>query len=104
MRRTISRCWSLWVWSPGSLRPRTPSRCAGRRMWGAPPSTRHRPRDAGDQTNTLNRGSSALKLTLSGRPLRVASYFTPFNYQFLNDNDLDYGGMGALLIPGSTST
>jgi hypothetical protein len=31
----------------------------------------------------------------------VASYFTPNNYQFLNDNDLDYGGMGALLIPNS---
>ena len=57
--------------------------------------------DAGDPTNTINRGSSALKLTVSGSTLRVASYFTPFNYQFLNDNDLDYGGMGALLIPNS---
>lgn len=57
--------------------------------------------DAGDPTNLTNRGSSALKLTPNGSTLRVASYFTPYNYQFLNDNDLDYGGMGALLIPNS---
>jgi hypothetical protein len=57
--------------------------------------------DAGDPTSATNRGSSALKLTPTGSTLRVASYFTPFNYQFLNDNDLDYGGMGALLIPNS---
>ena len=58
--------------------------------------------DAGDPTNPINRGSSALKLTPTGSTLHVASYFTPYNYQFLNDNDLDYGGMGALLIPNST--
>ena len=57
--------------------------------------------DAGDPTNLINRGESALKLTPTGSTLRVASYFTPSNYQFLNDNDLDYGGMGALLIPNS---
>jgi hypothetical protein len=57
--------------------------------------------DAGDPTNLTNRGSSALKLTPTGSTLRVASYFTPYNYQFLNDRDLDYGGMGALLIPNS---
>jgi hypothetical protein len=58
--------------------------------------------DAGDPANVKNRGSSALKLTPNGSTLRVASYFTPFNYQFLNDQDLDYGGMGALLIPNSS--
>ncbi|MDP9280012.1 MAG: PQQ-like beta-propeller repeat protein [Gemmatimonadota bacterium] len=57
--------------------------------------------DASDPTNPTNRGSSALKLTPTGSTLRVASYFTPNNYQYLNDNDLDYGGMGALLIPNS---
>ena len=57
--------------------------------------------DAGDPTNPINRGSSALKLTPTGSTLRVVSYFTPHNYQFLNDRDLDYGGMGALLIPSS---
>jgi hypothetical protein len=58
--------------------------------------------DAGDPTNLTNRGESALKLTPTGSTLRVASYFTPYNYQLLNDNDLDYGGMGSLLIPNST--
>jgi hypothetical protein len=58
--------------------------------------------DAGDPTNLTNRGSSALKLTPTGSTLRVASYFTPYNYQFLNDNDLDYGGMGAFLIPNTS--
>jgi hypothetical protein len=57
--------------------------------------------DAGDQTNLTNRGESALKLTPSGATLRVASYFTPYNYQALNDYDVDYGGMGAFLIPNS---
>src|SRR6266550_2608864 len=57
--------------------------------------------DTADPTSLTNRGSSALKLTPTGSTLRVASYFTPYNYQFLNDNDLDYGGMGALLIPNS---
>ena len=57
--------------------------------------------DNGDPTDPTNRGSSALKLTPSGASLSVASYFTPSNYQVLNDYDLDYGGMGALMIPSS---
>ena len=57
--------------------------------------------DNGDPTNSINRGSSALKLTPNGASLSVASYFTPSNYQLLNDYDLDYGGMGALMIPNS---
>ncbi len=56
---------------------------------------------SGDPADATNRGESALKLTPSGSTLQVASYFTPSDYQFLNDNDLDYGGMGALLIPNS---
>lgn len=55
----------------------------------------------GDPTGLVNRGESALKLVRSGRTLRVASWFTPHEYQLLNDRDIDYGGMGALLIPGS---
>ena len=55
-----------------------------------------------DPTSLTNRAESALKLAPNGSTLRVASYFTPDNYQFLNDNDLDYGGMGALLIPNSS--
>jgi hypothetical protein len=57
--------------------------------------------DNGDPTSLTNRGESALKLTQSGSTLRVVSYFTPYNYQYLNDNDTDYGGMGAFLIPNS---
>jgi hypothetical protein len=57
--------------------------------------------DSGDPTSLTNRGESALKLVPSGSTLQVASYFTPFDYQFLNDYDLDYGSVGALLIPNS---
>jgi hypothetical protein len=57
--------------------------------------------DAGDPTSPTNRGESALKLVPSGSTLQVASYFTPNNYQFLNDYDLDYGSVGGLLIPNS---
>jgi hypothetical protein len=56
---------------------------------------------AGDPTDPINRGSSALKLAVSGSTLRVASYFTPWNFNYLNNYDLDYGGMGAFLIPNS---
>jgi hypothetical protein len=57
--------------------------------------------DTVDPTSPTNRAESALKLTPAGSTLRVASYFTPYNYQFLNDYDLDYGGMGGFLIPNS---
>jgi hypothetical protein len=57
--------------------------------------------DAGDPTNLTNRAESALKLTRSGSTLRVASYFTPQDYAFLNTYDIDYGTMGTLLIPNS---
>jgi len=55
-----------------------------------------------DPTSLTNRAESALKLTRAGATLQVASYFTPDNYQFLNDYDLDYGGPGAFLIPNSS--
>ena len=57
--------------------------------------------DAADPTSPTNRAESALKLTPAGSTLQVASYFTPYDYQYLNDNDLDYGGMGGFLIPNS---
>jgi len=57
--------------------------------------------DSADPTSLTNRSESALKLTPSGATLQVASWFTPTNFQYLNDNDLDYGSAGALLIPGS---
>jgi hypothetical protein len=55
----------------------------------------------GDATSLTNRGESALKLTRVGSTLKVSSYFTPNNFQYLEDNDLDYGSMGAFLIPNS---
>src|SRR4029077_7966542 len=55
----------------------------------------------GDPTSGRDRGESALKLTPSSSTLQVASYFTPDNYQMLNDYDLDYGSMGAFLIPNT---
>src|SRR5450631_1511490 len=54
-----------------------------------------------DPTILTNRGESALKLTSSSSSLQVNSYFTPSNYQYLEDNDLDYGSMGSFLIPNS---
>ena len=57
--------------------------------------------DPGAPTDITNRGESALKLTRADSTLQVASYFTPWNFLYLNDYDLDYGGMGALLIGNS---
>src|SRR5881296_2203755 len=57
--------------------------------------------DAADPTSPTNRGESALKLTPAGSTLHVASYFTPQDFQYLNDNDVDYGTMGGFLIPSS---
>ncbi|MDP4223065.1 MAG: hypothetical protein Q8868_07115 [Bacteroidota bacterium] len=54
-----------------------------------------------DPTDLSNRGESALKLIPSGSGMTISSYFTPSNYQYLNDNDLDYGVMGTFLIPNS---
>lgn len=56
----------------------------------------------GDPTDPTNRGESALKLVPTASTLRIASYFTPSDYEFYNSNDLDYGVMGAMLIPNST--
>lgn len=52
-------------------------------------------------SDATNRGESAMKLTPSGSNLQLTSYFTPTNYLNLNNNDLDYGVMGTMLIPNS---
>ena len=57
--------------------------------------------DGTDPTVLTNRGESALKLSPAGSVLNVASYFTPYTYPNMEANDLDYGSMGALLIPSS---
>ena len=58
---------------------------------------------AGDPASVVNRSESALKLRRNGSTMMVLSFFTPYDYQALNDADLDYGGMGALLAPGGTA-
>jgi hypothetical protein len=51
--------------------------------------------------NLRNRGESAMKLSPSGAGLQVNSFFTPSSYYSMDVNDLDYGVMGAFLIPNS---
>ncbi|MBS1947348.1 MAG: hypothetical protein JST47_06235 [Bacteroidetes bacterium] len=54
-----------------------------------------------DPANPRNRGESAMKLSVAGATLNISSYFTPFNFDYLEANDLDYGCMGSFLIPNS---
>ncbi len=54
-----------------------------------------------DPTNPRNRGESAMKLSVNAGSLKVETYFTPFNFQILEQQDLDYGVMGTFLIPNS---
>ncbi len=51
---------------------------------------------AGNLNNPINRGESLVKLNAQ---LQVQDFFTPNNYQELEDADLDYGSDGVLLIP-----
>lgn len=51
--------------------------------------------------DTTNRGSSLIKLSDTSGSLRVADFFTPMTYNYLNNYDLDYGVDGVLLIPGT---
>jgi len=58
----------------------------------------------GDPTNaadTIDRGESFVKLTLSGTNFVVDSFFTPHNWQTLDSEDEDLGSAGMLLIPGT---
>ena len=54
-----------------------------------------------DTSGTVDRGQSFVKLSLSGTNLTVASWFTPYNYNDLNNGDYDLGSGGVLLIPGT---
>ena len=47
-----------------------------------------------------NRGNSFIKLQRQGATLALLDYFTPFDYQILEQQDRDLGSAGALLIPG----
>jgi len=52
----------------------------------------------GNLNDPLNRGESLIKLNAQ---LQVQDFFTPNNYQQLEDADLDYGSDGVLLIPNT---
>jgi len=54
-----------------------------------------------DRSNVRNRGESALKLTPLGSTLAVSSFFTPKNFQELENADLDFGVTQVLLVPGT---
>jgi len=46
-----------------------------------------------------NFGNSFVKLKLDGQGMSVVDYFTPCNFKFLNDRDLDLGSGGPALLP-----
>ena len=48
-------------------------------------------------------GDSALKLSPSNGTLKVLDWFTPFDFQQLNDLDKDLGGGGTILLPDQAS-
>jgi len=47
------------------------------------------------------RGQSLIKLRPNGDSLQLVDFFTPYNYAYLDTNDLDYGSGTAVLIPDS---
>ena len=55
-----------------------------------------------DTSGGPNRGESFLKLVRNGGSLTVASWFTPYNFQTLENGDTDLGSGGFLLIPGTS--
>jgi hypothetical protein len=56
----------------------------------------------GDPNDPLGRGESLLKFFPTGDSLKLVDFFTPNNYDVLEQNDLDYGIGGAMLIPNSS--
>ncbi|MGA7447574.1 MAG: Ig-like domain-containing protein [Terriglobales bacterium] len=44
-------------------------------------------------------GDSVLKIGWNGNALGIQDYFTPYNQQYLQENDLDLGSAGALILP-----
>jgi hypothetical protein len=52
-------------------------------------------------TGGPNYGNSFVKLKLEGQTLVVKDYFTPCNFAFLNQRDLDLGSGGPVLLPTS---
>ncbi|HLK28738.1 MAG TPA: T9SS type A sorting domain-containing protein [Puia sp.] len=55
----------------------------------------------GNANDTANRAESLLKLSSSSGTLKIADFFTPNDYAYLNNYDLDYGVDGVMLIPNT---
>ncbi len=55
-----------------------------------------------DPRDPSNRAESFLKLVRAGSGFNLASWFTPNNYDYLNEIDLDLGSAGLLLIPNTS--
>ena len=55
----------------------------------------------GQPNDTTNRGESIIKLSTASGQLKVVDFFTPADYDYLNQYDLDYGVDGVLLIPNT---
>ncbi len=54
----------------------------------------------GVPSDSVNRSESALKLAPEGSSLVLKDFFTPSDYQILENGDEDFGVTGMLLIPG----
>jgi hypothetical protein len=56
---------------------------------------------AGNPNDTTNRGESILKLSTASGALKATDFFTPNDYEYMEENDLDYGVDGVLLLPNT---
>jgi hypothetical protein len=54
--------------------------------------------------NPVDFGDSIVKMTLNGNSFNVIDYFTPFDQQYLDVNDLDLGSGGILLLPDQSGS
>jgi hypothetical protein len=55
----------------------------------------------GDWDGVRNFGSSLVKLNIGNDGFSVSDYFTPHDYQQLNEHDADLGSTGPMLIPNT---
>ena len=56
----------------------------------------------GDWDGVRNFGTSVIKLTIGSTGFKVDDYFTPHDYEQLNERDADLGSTGPLLIPNTS--
>ena len=56
----------------------------------------------GDWDGRRNFGTSLVKLKLDSNAFVVADYFTPSDFQQLNNHDADLGSTGPMLVPGTS--